>query len=70
MQLKDTRAKSLLLLVVAMIGKALILLLLKLKELIMATTNQNCNSNGIVELMHEGRYPSSVYITARDRSST
>jgi hypothetical protein len=35
MLLKDTRAKSLLHLVAAMIGKALMLLLLKLKELIM-----------------------------------
>lgn len=35
-----------------------------------ASKNPLCNSNGIVELVKDGQYPSSIYITARDRSST
>lgn len=35
-----------------------------------ASKNPLCNSNGIVELVKDGQYPSSVYITARDRAST
>lgn len=32
--------------------------------------NANCNSNGIVELAHEGQYPSSVFVVARGKSNT